>query len=293
MISNNYLIFIKAAEYKNFNMTAKKMNLTPSAISHAISKLEDELGLTLFIRNKKGVILTKQGKEILEYAKKVVDQEKELLQKSSDLKGVVNGSITIGAMSSICSHWLPQIITSFKKKYPEVKIIVKQSGYMQVRNWIENGEVDLGFLVKTLCGNLNSVTLYQDELICFLPSDFETKNKNWVNIEELQHLELVQQTNENSIDTQIFLDKHNCHFTSSFNIEDDQSLIAIVESGLGFCIVPKLAAKGYGKNLVKKSFNPKEYRDLCIAWHQDYLMLPLTKIMKDHIIEYSKTFLKK
>ncbi len=289
MISNTFLIFIKAAEHKNFNATARSLNLTPSAISHAIFKLENELNSTLFIRNKKGVLLTKEGQEILEYAKKVVQQEEELIQKSFDLKGITTGTITIGTMSSVCSNWLPQIISTFKKQYPNIQIIVKQGGYMRVRNWIENGEVDLGFLPKSLCDDLNYTLLYCDELICFLPSDFKTKHIDYVDIKDLKDMELVQQTNENSIDTQIFLDKNNIKFTSSFNIEDDQSLIAIVESGLGFCIIPKLAAKGHGKNLVKKSFKPKEYRELCLAWHKDRIMLPITKKMKKHIITFSET----
>ena len=84
MIANTLLIFIKAAEHQNFNTAAKELNLTPSAISHAISKLEYELGITLFIRQKKNVILTSEGSDLLVYARRVIDHEKEFKQEIED-----------------------------------------------------------------------------------------------------------------------------------------------------------------------------------------------------------------
>ncbi|MDR3215346.1 MAG: LysR family transcriptional regulator [Bacilli bacterium] len=288
MISNTYLVFIRAAENESFNTAAKLLNLTPSAISHAISKLEYELGITLFIRNKKGVSLTIEGQELLAYAQKIVEQEELLFQKASLIKGPINGIVRIGTFSSVCKCWLPDIIATFIKEYPLSKITVKQGGYADVMRWIENGEVDLGFLPKTLCENFSYQFLYKDELLCVLPKSFKSKNEEYVEIDELSDMVLIQQPNENSLESKFIQTKQVNNFGSSFMIEDDLSMIAVVDSGIGFCISPAMAIIGNERDVLKKSFYPQEYRDICLAWNTNKIVLPLTKKMQECIINYAR-----
>jgi len=288
MISNTFLIFVRAAEYENFNTTAKKLNLTPSAISHAISKLEKELDLVLFVRKKKGVYLTEEGRELLEYVQKIVDQEEELMQKASLIKGQINGTVRIGVVSSVCKTWIPEIILTFKQIYPKAKIIVKQGAYAEIYNWLENGEVDLGFLSRPQCVGLNYEFLCQDELMCVLPKGTPTKNNDYVTIDELKDMILIQQPNENSMEPKLYQSRQLSSQGSSFLIEDDLALVALVGSGIGYCVVPTLAIEGHSKNVDVKSFKPKEYREICLAWHKERKLLPLTKEMITHIIDFTK-----
>ncbi|MFV0393928.1 MAG: LysR family transcriptional regulator [Coprobacillaceae bacterium] len=287
MISNTFLIFAKAAESENFNYAAKTLNLTPSAISHAISKLEYELGLTLFIRNKKGVMLTIEGKELLPYAKKIIEQAEELVQKASQLTGLMSGTVRIGTFSSVCKTLLPEIITKFTSDFPNVKIIVKQGGYADVHNWIESGEVDLGFLPKIHCSLFNCEFLFKDELVCVLPKNLVSKHKNYITFDEVKDLELIRQPNENSIEEKFIQFKKTNEYGSTFILEDDLSLLAIVETGIGFCIAPDLAISGHHRNVSIKHFKPKEYREIYLAWQKNKIVLPLTKKMKKYIIEYT------
>ena len=287
MISNTFLTFVKAAEYENFNYAAKVLNLTPSAISHAISKLEFELGVALFIRNKKGVKLTTEGRELLPYAKKIIEQEEELMQKASQITGLISGTIRIGTFSSVCKTLLPEIITKFTHNFPNAKIIVKQGGYADVYNWIESGEVDLGFLPKTHCSTFDCEFLFQDELVCVLPKTFKSKHKNYITFDEVRDMELIRQPNENSIEEKIVQYEKKDDYGSTFILEDDLSLLAIVETGIGFCIAPELAIRGHDRNVSIKHFKPKEYRDIYLAWQKNKIVLPLTKEMKKYIVEYT------
>lgn len=286
MISNTFLIFIKAAEHQNFNVAAKELNLTPSAISHAISKLEYELDITLFIRKKKNVILTSEGKELLVYARKIVDHEREFRQEASRIKGPISGTIKIGTVSSICINWLPNIIRDFTKKYPLANIIVKQGGYSDIKKWIENGEIDIGFVTDLHVEGFNYIFLYADELMAILPKSFNNKNKNYITIEDLKDKQIIHQPNENTIEYKFIPDSQS-NYSQYYVIEDDLALVALIEAGIGFAICSELTMRHHHDKVKALPFKPKEYRNICLIWHQDKMVLPLTKKMHEHIFEYA------
>lgn len=286
MITNSYKIFISVAKFNNFYSAAKDLHLTPSAISHSINKLEAELGISLFIRDKRGAKLTYDGEQLLFYAQKIIDNEEALLQNAARLSGKDTGTVVIGTVNSVCQHWLPNIINTFTKLYPKINIIVHQGGYQDIVTWLETGQADIGFLPEPLAKQFDFVRVHKERLICVVPNNFKPKNNISIEVSDINNLTLVNQSNVNNIDTSIFLSKHNLKFDSPFSINDDQSLIAIVESGLGFCIMPELVAKGTRANVRIFPFNPSEFRTICLVKSKRSQPLPATLKMFNHIQHY-------
>lgn len=100
-----YQVFLAVVEQESFQKAAQVLNLTPSAISHAVASMETELGSALFIRSKQGVYLTNYGKELFPYIKNVQNSEEYLQQAVAQIGGMEKGVVRIGTFNSACVEW--------------------------------------------------------------------------------------------------------------------------------------------------------------------------------------------
>ena len=168
----SYQIFKTVAEAGSFHKAADLIGLTPSAISHAVSSMEKELGFSVFTRKKAGVTLTSYGEHLMPYVNAVLNSEESLQQAVAEFNGLKQGTVKVGVFSSVCTSWMPDIIKSFGQLYPAIEIEVFQGTYDDVNYWIRNGIVDFGFLSTSSAGDLNIVPFYRDPLLCIVPKDF-------------------------------------------------------------------------------------------------------------------------
>ena len=105
-----YQIFKAVSEAGSFHKAADLMGLTPSAISHAVSGMEKELGFTVFTRSKSGVSLTSSGSQLLPYIYAVLNSDESLQQAVSEMNGLQQGTVKVGAFSSVCTNWMPELV---------------------------------------------------------------------------------------------------------------------------------------------------------------------------------------
>ena len=195
-----YQVFKTIADVGSFHKAADILGLTPSAISHAISSMENELGFSVLTRSKAGVSLTNYGEQLLPYVNAVLNCDESLKQEIAELNGLKQGKVKIGVFSSVCTSWLPEILHSFKKKYTEIDIEVFQGTYDDVVYWIKNGVVDLGFLSVSSAKDIPIEPLYRDELLCVLPSGTKAnKSTNYIDIEEMKHHQFVTQRDSTDV----------------------------------------------------------------------------------------------
>ena len=160
-----YRIFYTVTQQGSFARAAQALHLTPSAISHAVSSMEEACGFALFVRGKGGVSLTRSGEALYPVIRQVLSADDALTQIVDELKGVQRGTVRIGAFNSVCMSWLPQIVTSYKRKFPGVDIEIHQGTYDDVIAWIKTGAVDLGFLSTKSTRELSVHPLYRDRLM--------------------------------------------------------------------------------------------------------------------------------
>ncbi|MDL2265998.1 LysR family transcriptional regulator [Parabacteroides sp. OttesenSCG-928-G07] len=120
--------FIKAAEFQNFTKASKALCIAESSLSVQIKQLETELGVNLFVREKKRVELSEAGKKLLPYARLVIANMKEAETAVQDINEMRSGSLRIGGVFSLCSL-LTDTLVPFSIKYPHIHVkIVCKSG---------------------------------------------------------------------------------------------------------------------------------------------------------------------
>lgn len=284
MSLNAYEVFVTIAERGSFAAAAHQLNLSPSAVSHALSSFEQGIGFALFMRNRSGVRLTAGGEALLPTVREVLQSHEKLGQQASKLLGLEAGTVRIGAFSSVSVAWLPNIIRSFANLYPKIDVIIEQGGYDDVAEWIAKSQVDLGFITLPAAPGLDVTPLYADPLVCIAPPGFAPKGAAYMTVEELAEHNVVLQGEGYGKETQQLLASHKISVKSSARAIDDAAIIAIVESGLGVAVMPQLALHHYQSSVQVFPFYPAESRAIVLASLSREALAPAATAMHEHIV---------
>ncbi|MBN3754340.1 LysR family transcriptional regulator [Paraburkholderia sp. Tr-20389] len=284
MSLNAYEVFVAIVERGSFAAAAHQLNLSPSAVSHALSGFEQELGFTLFTRNRSGVRLTAGGEALLPTVREVLQSNEKLGQQASKLLGLEAGTVRIGAFSSVSVAWLPKIIRGFAEQYPKIEVVIEQGGYDDVAEWIIKSQVDLGFITLPAAPGLDVTPLYVDPLVCIAPPGFKSKSKAYMTVDELADHNIVLQGTGYGKETEQLLASHRISVKSSARAIDDAAIIAIVESGLGISVMPQLALLNYRSAVQVFPFYPAESRAIVLASLSQEGLAPAAKAMHAHIV---------
>lgn len=281
----SYQVFMAVVEQQSFQKAAQALKLTPSAISHAVSAMEEELGSMLFVRSRHGVYLTNYGKELFPYIKNVLNSDEYLQQAVAQFNGMQKGLVRLGTFNSACVEWLPSLLKDFEQEYPEVRLDIYQGTYDDVYHWLRDGIVDLGFLSSTSVGELAYVPVYEDRLVCVAPKGFQTKNPGYVTIEELREQRFVIQREGCDADVNHFLEKYHLSGNGGSRILDDMSAIALVMGGYGVCLVPELVIRNIPFPVDVYPLDVEEKRTIVLASLRSDVFAPAVRRMYDYIIE--------
>ena len=281
-----YQVFKTVADIGSFHKAADILGLTPSAISHTISNMESELGFSVLTRSKSGITLTNYGEHLLPYVNAVLNSDESLQQTIAEMNGLKTGKVKIGVFSSVCTNWLPDILSSFQKKYDQIVIEVFQGTYEDVADWIKTGVVDIGFLSVSSAKDIPIEPLYKDPLLCVLPKGAKKSGtKEYMNIEEMRNHQFVTQRESTDADIQNFLKENKLSIQSNYHVVDDLSTIKLVEKGFGICLMPELVMKDITYEVDTYKVKPEASRIIGIAAMNPNFMAPAVRTMYKHIID--------
>ena len=263
----SYQVFQTVVGQGSFQKAAEILNLTPSAVSHAIASMEQELGFSLFTRNKAGVALTNYGEHLLPYVNAVLNSDESLQQAIAGLNGLKMGNVKVGCFSSVCTNWMTDIIHSFHQRYPDINIELYQGTYADVSYWIKNGIVDIGFLSLSSAGDLPIEPLYRDPLLCVVPKGYRKREDTpYMTPDEMKDEVFVSQMETTDADIAIFMKQNGLgNVRMDYHVVDDLSTIALVAAGLGICIMPELVMNDIPYAVDRYPMMPEAYRVIGIS----------------------------
>jgi DNA-binding transcriptional LysR family regulator len=157
--------FLAVAQEKSFSRAAQRLHRTQSAISQTISRLEEELGETLFDRSSRDGTLTDAGRLLVEYAEELLNLRSEAHDALAELRQLHQGKLVIAANEFTVLCLLP-VLNEFHRLHPTIKIQVQRSLASQIQRLVVNHNVEFGVLsFKPDDEQLNSIVFYKDELV--------------------------------------------------------------------------------------------------------------------------------
>ena len=278
-------IIFTVSEQGSFLKAASLLNLTPSAVSHAVKTAEKELGFQIFNRNKNGVSLTSYGEQLFPYIVSLLNSEESLNQFIDKLNGLEQGTVRVGAFNSVCIEWLPSLLREFRERYPSIAIEVFEGTYDDVIGWLNTGVIELGFLSESCNTTFSMIPLYEDRLVCIAPKGFETKEPGFITLEEMQQHPFVIQRESCDADIQKFINDKNLDIHRTCHVIDDQATAAMVASGFGISIMPELTSRCLSGNLEVLEIEEANMRLIGLAEPEKGNLSPAATQLKKLILE--------
>ncbi len=237
---SKYLAFVTTVEYGSFTRASEILSYSQSGISRMIADLEHEWSLSLLERGRQGVRLTSDGERLLPYAKRLCSEYSLLQTQVDELRGVRSGTIRIGAISSIASHWLPNIIRAFQTDYPGIDYELTIGGYAELGQWVRDGTVDCAFTSLICSDELDSIPLEEDRYLAVLPKGHELARLDTVPIASLCSEPFMLLENAASHDVSELFKKNGLRLRVHFTTWEDYAIMSMVESGFGVGMLPEL-----------------------------------------------------
>ncbi|WP_333653820.1 selenium metabolism-associated LysR family transcriptional regulator [Dissulfurispira sp.] len=257
-------VFCTVAETKSFSKTSEIIHLTQPAVSLQIQALEEIYETKLFDRSSSFINLTPAGEILYKYAKDILNLYAEAEKEVGKITGLIKGSITIGASTTIGNYVLPTVIADFKKTHPKIKINVFIGNTKRIVDLLNSGGVDIGLVEgETSKHKMKTEPIITDELTFIAPPFHPWAKKKVVSILEVTKEPFILR--EEGSGTRQMIEK----YLSSHGINTGDMRIALVlgstesikeavESGMGISIVSKWAARKEVKYGSLKLITPKE-----------------------------------
>ena len=232
-----YRIFYVVATVGNITKASQELNISQPAVTKQIKSLEAQLGGDLFIRTKRGVILTENGRAIYNYIKQAMNCFNNAELQFSNLKKLETGVIKIGISTALARLFLMKYLDKFHKEYPNISIQLFTDPSKVMRKMFKDGSLDILIAKEETCEDEDLEvqrvgTLHQ----CFIASEYFSELKNrTIPLKDLDEYPILLQktpsTTRESFDN--FCKEHNIEITTKLEIASATLLEDFVKIGLG------------------------------------------------------------
>src|SRR6266568_4474537 len=137
---------IHVAELGSLTKAADRMRIAQPALSRQMRLLEEELGIRLFVRHGRGMVITEQGRDVLAHAVRIMAELDEIRARTSDAEAPLTGQIAIGMPPTVADIISVPLVAAFGKAHPNVvlRLVSAYTGYLL--DWLHRGEIDLAIL---------------------------------------------------------------------------------------------------------------------------------------------------
>jgi len=251
--------FLAVARTGNFSRAARECHVSQPSLSQQIKKLEEELGGPLFHRQPQGAVLTEAGHLFFTHAARIAAEVEEAQRRVQESGGTVRGRLVLGALPTIAPYLLPRLLEPFAREYPEVEVIVHEEITPRLLEGVHSGDIDLALLSLPVAGaGLERVELFEEPLLLVVPKAHSLARKRRVVMADLPQEKFILMQEGHCLSDQAL---EFCHTRGDFSPSVScrsaqvQTLLALVETGLGLSIVPEMAATPR-KGLLYREISP-------------------------------------
>jgi len=293
--------FVAVARFRNFTRAAEFCFVAQPALSQQIRKLEEELGLPVFERRRRGVDLTVAGTAFLAYAEQVLHLVIEGKQRVSDLQNMRHGLISLVCLPTVATYWLPPIISKYRRNYPDVEIQIHEHAGCTPQDF-RNANVDIGIVQlgdespREDNSKVHIERLFVDEQVLIFPVGHRLAGSG---ASAHEAIALKETAGESFV-----LPKPSCGmsrviaqafseagFQPRVRLETSQveAVCEMVSAGLGIGLMPAMAMHRDYPNLCwRRVKKPVPKRNIVLAWSPDHSISPATAAFIEIVREVAR-----
>lgn len=278
-----YQILCAAVELESLTKAGEHLNITQSAVSHAISSLEREFGVTLLARNRTAVRLTADGERMIRLMREMLQLNEQLHQEVAAIKGIERGTVRLGTFTSVSIQWLPGILKQFHSQYPLIEISLQDGSYQEIEDSLANGGSDIGFVNLPAAEGLETIALHKDRMVCVLEAGHPLSQLTEMEIGQLKDEPFIMPAEGCDNDVRRICAESRFAPNIRYQLEDDQAILAMVRNGLGVSILPEMIVAGQSEGICARPLAGGHYRAIGLAAKSFEKCSPAAKKLIDYV----------
>jgi len=276
MTLNELRYIVAVARERNFRRAAERCFVSQPALSLAIQKLEDELGVQLFERKKTDINLTGIGEQIVEQAIRVLDEASKIKEMARQGADQLIGSIRLGVIYTVGPYLLPELIPVLHEKAPEMPLDVEENTTASLETQLRNGVVDAVVIALPFdLPGIATASLYDEPFMVVVPANHAWADRTSVTAADLSGEKVLLLNSGHCFSNQVM---EACpELSRKGEVLQGNSLETIrnmVASGLGITVLPRSAASDRYRNPLLRVIpfeDPVPTRRIALAWRKSFV----------------------
>ncbi len=282
--------FVAIAERGSFQLAAAHLNLSQTALSHRIRKLEDDLGVRLLARTTREVSLTPAGLELLPKVKVMIEDLSVSLDGLRQRGRVGQERLSIGCLPTIAAGHLPNVLRKFRGAHPDVKVRVYDNSATEISELVHAGTIEFAVtLVAAHRWDFAIEPLLREPFVLVCRPDHplaKRKSAAWTDLQDVPLIRISPHTgNRMIIDDALGSRRESLSWR--YEVQHVNTALALVEAGLGMTVVPRLAldiAGTEGLRMVALR-NPGVSRQIGIVSRRSAPLSPLADELRRLVVQ--------
>jgi len=296
MADRRLQVFHTVARLLSFTKAAESLHMTQPAVTFQVRQLEEHFNTRLFDRAHNRISLTDAGQRVYEYADRIFELYREMENDIREMTGIIRGSITIGASTTIAEYMLPSLLGDFKAKYPEVEIHLKVSNSEGIVSMVENNTIDLGVVESQVTNkNLLVEACRQDQLVAIVPPKHPLANEPSIQIGKILEYPFI--CREEGSGTREVIAAYlrevgnDAELDVSMELGSPEAVKGAVEAGMGISIVSRATVQKELRlgTLVAISLNPPLERPFTFVRQKQKFRLRTMEELLEFAQQYCET----
>ena len=267
---------VAVAETRHFGHAAERCHVSQPSLSASVKNLEEELGVTLFERGKRGVFLTEAGEQIVAQARRALEEAERVKTVARQGRDPLKGVLRLGIIHTIAPYLLPDLVGALRRSAPEMPLDVEENTTANLDRMLKAGELEAVILALPYDGpGIETVPLYEEIFRVVAPAKHALARRKTIAVEELDAGELLLLPVGHCFRDQV-LDACN-EFSrppeAGRQGNSLETLRSMVASGLGISVLPASAlTPRYATKLLKvvPFSSPVPSRKVALAWRASF-----------------------
>lgn len=280
--------FVAVAEREHFTRAAEDLHVSQPHLSRLVRSLEHELGVTLIQRTTRSVQLTPAGRVLRDRLSRALDDIDAACEECRSVHAGFRGRLRLGFVGSVTYSWLPLLVRSFRRKYPDVQVEIFSEMLTGPQvTALHDDAIDVGVMrARADHDNLNELVLAREGLVVALPSEHAQAAADTVDLRELADERFMMYADQAG-STTYRLVLESC-LRAGFapqitqTADDTHTLISLVAANMGVALLPESATTFAVNGVCYRPLGPDYPRlDLVACWSRDISSDPLTRNFVD------------
>lgn len=269
-----YLVAV--AEHRHFGRAAEACFVSQPTLSTQLKKLEETLGVVIFERGNRRVMLTPEGEQVVQQTQRILIELNALTALSEQLRDPMGGDLRIGIIPTIAPYLLPKVLTPLREAFPNLKIQLTEGQTANITRMLKHGDLDATLLALPVGEeNVQELSLFNEDFVFAVPANHPKAQLSEVDARDLEGEEVLLLEDGHCFRDQALevCQAHRGVESKNYSATSLETLRQLVAAGVGVTLIPQLAVPDEIKPTDKLRYIPfsakgqnRPMRTLGLCW---------------------------